>query len=150
MAICVVCGGPAPAAERCTNGCCGECHRRHCTPGGVTSPGHALRRPETDDERDRNDAQAAKALALVMGWCAWCNGPNPSGVGEAIKIAPAVWVCSPECQRGITRHGETCEECDRALDPEDPYLVHDDEDNVHAFCSNLCRWKWTESRRPAA
>lgn len=29
-------------ANRCTNGACGECHARHCTRGGKTSPGHGL------------------------------------------------------------------------------------------------------------
>lgn len=40
MRTCEVCGGPAPAAERCTNGRCAKCHRDHCTAGGVTGPGH--------------------------------------------------------------------------------------------------------------
>ncbi len=26
--------------KRCTNGRCGDCHSRYCTPGGNDSPGH--------------------------------------------------------------------------------------------------------------
>lgn len=41
--ICRVCDASIDRdAGRCTNGCCGVCHARHCTPGGVTSPGHGL------------------------------------------------------------------------------------------------------------
>jgi Zn finger protein HypA/HybF involved in hydrogenase expression len=40
MRLCEVCGGPAPASERCTNGRCAKCHAKHCTGGGITEPGH--------------------------------------------------------------------------------------------------------------
>lgn len=40
MRTCEVCGGLAPASERCTNGRCGACHSKHCTGGGITEPGH--------------------------------------------------------------------------------------------------------------
>jgi hypothetical protein len=43
---CEVCGTPTERRTRCTNGRCLKCHRAHCTPGGVTSPGHARRWPE--------------------------------------------------------------------------------------------------------
>lgn len=45
LPICVVCEidvrkhGPG---YRCTNGCCPECHRQFCTPGGITEPGHGI------------------------------------------------------------------------------------------------------------
>jgi hypothetical protein len=40
---CVVCDKPTPTAlTRCTNGACIECHRRFCSPGGSTSPGHGI------------------------------------------------------------------------------------------------------------
>lgn len=29
----------------CTNGRCTDCHRKYCTPGGETSPGHGRGRP---------------------------------------------------------------------------------------------------------
>jgi hypothetical protein len=41
--LCRVCNGPAPMAERCTNGCCARCHREYCTSGGSTGPGHGLK-----------------------------------------------------------------------------------------------------------
>lgn len=44
--MCNVCGGPAPAESRCTNGRCGACHAATCTPGGITAPGHG-RGPRT-------------------------------------------------------------------------------------------------------
>lgn len=40
---CVVCGVDIRSdPNRCTNSCCGKCHRDYCTPGGQTSPGHGL------------------------------------------------------------------------------------------------------------
>lgn len=43
MKTCTVCSGPAPAASRCTNGCCARCHTQYCTAGGATTPGHNLK-----------------------------------------------------------------------------------------------------------
>lgn len=41
--ICVVCGTSITKDPgRCTNRCCASCHRRFCTEGGVTSPGHGI------------------------------------------------------------------------------------------------------------
>jgi hypothetical protein len=40
---CRVCGEPIRLVLVCTNGCCEQCHRQHCTPGGATSPGHNIR-----------------------------------------------------------------------------------------------------------
>jgi hypothetical protein len=38
---CEVCGADIyKDPTRCTNGRCAACHRKHCTPGGATSPGH--------------------------------------------------------------------------------------------------------------
>lgn len=38
---CEVCGASLKGdAGRCTNGRCSNCHRKYCTPGGETSPGH--------------------------------------------------------------------------------------------------------------
>jgi hypothetical protein len=55
---CIVCDRDITRdASRCTNRCCGECHARHCTPGGITSPGHGL-----DVKRARAE-HAAKAAA---------------------------------------------------------------------------------------
>jgi hypothetical protein len=42
---CEVCGKAITRRTRCTNGRCLDCHRAHCTPGGVTSPGHSRRWP---------------------------------------------------------------------------------------------------------
>lgn len=40
---CVVCDADITRDfGRCTNSCCAKCHARHCTPGGVTYPGHGL------------------------------------------------------------------------------------------------------------
>lgn len=42
--VCEVCGTNIGAVverhQRCTNQRCGYCHRRYCTPGGDTEPGH--------------------------------------------------------------------------------------------------------------
>lgn len=39
--VCEVCGcNTSKDAGRCTNGRCGDCHRKHCTPGGDVAPGH--------------------------------------------------------------------------------------------------------------
>lgn len=38
--FCEVCGAVTSSGERCTNGRCATCHRDHCTPGGITAPGH--------------------------------------------------------------------------------------------------------------
>lgn len=42
--FCVVCYTEIARGDMnaCTNRCCGECHRRYCSPGGSTSPGHGL------------------------------------------------------------------------------------------------------------
>lgn len=38
---CELCGRDTSVdSGRCTNNRCSECHRRYCTPGGNTSPGH--------------------------------------------------------------------------------------------------------------
>ena len=40
---CQVCNTPIPTSStRCTNRLCLACHRKYCTPGGATSPGHNL------------------------------------------------------------------------------------------------------------
>lgn len=42
---CRVCGTDTTTDHgRCTNGCCSRCHEACCTPGGDTTPGHALPR----------------------------------------------------------------------------------------------------------
>jgi hypothetical protein len=46
MKECEVCGKPR-GKDGCTNRRCGECHRKHCTPGGSTGPGHGLGNPPT-------------------------------------------------------------------------------------------------------
>jgi hypothetical protein len=38
--VCNVCGGVLERSTCCTNGRCGGCHGKHCTPGGESSPGH--------------------------------------------------------------------------------------------------------------
>lgn len=44
---CEVCRKPlAGDRNRCTNGRCGDCHVKWCTPGGNTSPGHGRRYPK--------------------------------------------------------------------------------------------------------
>lgn len=38
---CEICKAPTPTpATRCTNGRCLSCHRKYCTLGGSTAPGH--------------------------------------------------------------------------------------------------------------
>jgi hypothetical protein len=47
--LCLLC----KKAERyCTNGRCQECHRKHCTPGGDTSPGHGMGDARNGEESD--------------------------------------------------------------------------------------------------
>ena len=46
--VCNACGGSIiyfHSHSRCTNGRCMSCHRRFCTPGGGTSPGHGYGNP---------------------------------------------------------------------------------------------------------
>jgi hypothetical protein len=40
--VCRVCDGPRPPGTGCTNGLCADCHRRFCSGGGVTGPGHGV------------------------------------------------------------------------------------------------------------
>ncbi len=42
--ICNVCFVPTPGvwSGRCTNGRCSDCHAKHCTEGGATTPGHGF------------------------------------------------------------------------------------------------------------
>jgi hypothetical protein len=43
--LCNVCGRKREHSLRgggCTNGRCADCHAKHCTPGGNTSPGHGF------------------------------------------------------------------------------------------------------------
>ena len=39
---CRACDKPYPVGTGCTNRLCESCHRRFCTPGGTTSPGHGI------------------------------------------------------------------------------------------------------------
>lgn len=42
--VCNFCGDPL-GRGRCTNGRCADCHRKHCTSGGVTDYGHGYGLP---------------------------------------------------------------------------------------------------------
>ena len=44
--LCFVCGGGLDA-NRCANGCCGACHRAHCTSSGDSAHGD----PTADTEK---------------------------------------------------------------------------------------------------
>jgi len=55
--VCIVCDQAYPRGEGCTNRCCTDCHRKFCTSGGITSPGH--------------DINIAAARATVNPWAGW-------------------------------------------------------------------------------
>lgn len=48
---CKVCDTDIPTpGTRCTNGVCLDCHRRYCSPGGATYPGHVLTLAQAKDD----------------------------------------------------------------------------------------------------
>ena len=61
---CLVCGrSTAHDPNRCTNGCCGDCHREFCTTGGATSPGHGINFRAARETIARRAAQRVEEAA---------------------------------------------------------------------------------------
>lgn len=69
--VCSVCGHPAPAETRCTNGRCLDCHVAVCTPGGAVSSGHGFgsqeaARARAIEVRIRDQAAAASIPQIEL------------------------------------------------------------------------------------
>lgn len=65
--VCEVCGTDiARDRSRCTNRRCGQCHTKHCTPGGETSPGHGRGSvPTPPSEMTNYQAAVAEAVGAL-------------------------------------------------------------------------------------
>lgn len=75
--------------NRCTNGRCGKCHGKYCTPGGQTSPGHGRGRPPAILLAKGNGLQWWRLLGGQVYVAASNAATDPDGYPT-----PRKWECS--------------------------------------------------------